>query len=133
VRIAYCVEHQVDDQSLWIDVDEKWFAAYPDKVAVLLPAGDTTPTKYGSKRHKSKVMVLTAVAGTCDLWLDENHPGLIGIWRIAEETTQKTSSKLRRAGTVYMKDCTITSQFYFDTMTRKVQQRDGRSRARTLK
>jgi len=69
--------------SRWIDVDEKWFFSNKTKRSKKMPGHVTTPKKFGNKLHLEKVMVLTAIAGTCDAWPADEKPGLIGCYRIA--------------------------------------------------
>jgi hypothetical protein len=88
-----------------VHVDESWFfvSKLVDRVKSIPGELEFEVQKTRHKSHRVKVMFVTAV----------------GLWRVAANTTAKNKSKNRAKNEIYLKDCTVTAEWYRECMVGK--------------
>jgi len=100
-----------------VHIDESWFYLRSDKKIVRVFPGEDIPEGQSvqHKKHIPKVMFLTVLALPRP---EFGFDGKIGIWRVCEEVTAARKSKSYNKGDVFDQDCTVTSEWYLDCMTK---------------
>lgn len=90
-RLEWAEELKDDKFDVQVDIDEKWFYVWSDRITAKLPPGQERPkSKMKSKRNIPKIMVLTAIARP----RPEHHfNGLVGIWRVCDRRFAKINRK----------------------------------------
>ena len=90
-RLEWAEELKDDEFDVQVDIDEKWFYVWSDRITAKLPPGQERPkSKMKSKRNIPKIMVLTAIARP----RPEHHfNGLVGIWRVCDRREAKRGDK----------------------------------------
>ena len=90
-RLEWAEELKDDQFDVQVDIDEKWFYVWSDRITAKLPPGQERPkSKMKSKRSIPKIMVLTAIARP----RPEHHfNGLVGIWRVCDRRFAKINRK----------------------------------------
>ncbi|KAF0738491.1 hypothetical protein Ae201684P_019209 [Aphanomyces euteiches] len=105
-----------------IHVDEKLFNLTYDRAHFILtldeePPHRTTP----NKRYVGRVMFFCAVAKPrYDTWANKKFDGKIGIWPFVTEEAARRTSKNRPAGTIELKNESVTREAYTRMMMNNV-------------
>ena len=90
-RLEWAKEREDDEFECQVDLDEKWFYVWTDRVTAKLPPGYVRPkSKIKSKRYIGKIMVMTAIARPCP---EHQFSGLVGIWRVCDRRPAKINRK----------------------------------------
>ena len=90
-RLEWAKEREDDAFDVQVDIDEKWFYVWTDRVTAKLPPGYVRPkSKIKSKRYIGKIMVMTAIARPCP---EHQFSGLVGIWRVCDRRPAKINRK----------------------------------------
>ena len=110
-RLKWAQKHRRQTWSEWIDIDEKWFYTIVKRKKkvprnVLVPMGRTQ-----SRRFIGKTMFLAAVARPRP---EVGFNGRIGIWRFAEESVARRSSKYRPKGATIIQNFEVTAPKFLE-------------------
>ncbi len=118
LRLDFANAHMEETWSAWVDLDEKWFHTVELGSHLRVPIGVEAPVKkVQSKSNIPKLMFLVAVAKPNK---QHNFDGKIGIWPVMENYEAKRDSKNHKAGDVYLKPCSVTSELFERYVREKV-------------